>query len=165
MNDERDKNIANGVWWTVLVIAFCILVFGCTRKVYIPVEHKTIETMTLHDTIVEVRLDIIHDSIITPDTINYLENKYAGSWAKWVDGKLHHSLTSKDVELPIKVQYIDREKRIEIPKPYPVEVKVEVEKKLSNWQKIKMEVGGFAAGGFLLVCVILIRLTFKKLKK
>lgn len=139
----NEYNLTRGLWWTILVLAILLMLTSCTRKVYIPVEHKTIQTVTLHDTVVQVRLDQVRDSVVTPDTVNRLENKYAVSYAEYSHGMLHHSLNTKDVSIPVSVQYVEKEIQKEIPQPYPVEVIKIVEKELNWWQRLTMWVGGF----------------------
>jgi len=155
-----EYNWTQGMWWIILLIALWMLFTGCTRKIYIPVEHKTIETVTLRDTIVQVKLDVIHDSVIIPDTISNLENKYATSYAAWSQGKLRHSLNSKPVSLPVKVQYVEKENRIEIPQPYPVEVVKYVERELTWWQKMNIWMGKFVLMG--LAVGVLMWFVFRK---
>lgn len=158
----KDNDWAAGLWWIVLIIALSMLLLGCTRKIYVPVEQKTIETVTLHDTIVEVKLDLIRDSIITPDTISYIENKYAYSAAKWSNGLLYHSLNMKDYFQPVKLQFIEKERWVEVPAPYPVEVIKKVERELSLWQRLSMWLGNIALiAGISVLFIYLIKRKFK----
>jgi len=64
-----------------------------------------------------------------------------------------------------KIEYRDRV-RVDsihvtdsVPKPYPIEVIKKVEKELSWWQNIKMEVGGIALG-ILIVAMIYVAIKF-----
>ncbi len=66
-----------------LVPILFILFVGCTKKIYVPVNSYHTITETLHDTIIDVKLDVIRDSIITDDTISVLSNKYSKTTAKW----------------------------------------------------------------------------------
>lgn len=61
-----EYKLISGVWWSIILIALLLLLTSCTRKVYVPVEHRTVQTVTLHDTVVQVKLDVIRDSVITP---------------------------------------------------------------------------------------------------
>lgn len=144
--DDRRRLIAG----IVLVVAFLLLFVlfsGCTRRVYVPVERTTTVTEIVKDTVVEVILEVKKDTVTVEaagrDTTSYLENGTHFSRATWKDGKLGHSLGTlpgasvKDT-VPVKMVII----RDSI--PYPVEV--EVEKKLSWWQRQKMEYGGIAIG-------------------
>ncbi len=144
--DDRRRLIAG----IVLVVAFLLLFVlfsGCTRSVYVPVERTTTVTEIVKDTVVEVILEVRKDTVTVEaagrDTTSYLDNGTHFSRATWKDGKLGHSLGTlpgasvKDT-VPVKMVII----RDSI--PYPVEV--EVEKKLSWWQRQKMEYGGIAIG-------------------
>ncbi len=82
-----------------------------------------------------------YDTIyVQNDTISYLHNQYAESWAKWVEGGLSHSLRIFPDSIPVKVQIkeIERIKETEIP--------IEVERKLNRWEAFKMDFGGWAFG-------------------
>lgn len=144
--DDRRRLIAG----IVLVVAFLLLFVlfsGCTRRVYVPVERTTTVTEIVKDTVVEVILEVRKDTVTVEaagrDTTSYLENGTHFSRATWKGGKLGHSLGTlpgasvKDT-VPFKMVIV----RDSI--PYPVEV--EVEKKLSWWQRQKMEYGGIAIG-------------------
>jgi len=105
----------------ILLIILAFFTSNCTRRVYVPVEKTITETQVLRDTVIKLKLDVLHDTITTKDTISYLRNKYATSWAKWSSGKLSHSLaTNTESEPETTVKYIDRIRTIEIPKPYEV---------------------------------------------
>jgi hypothetical protein len=144
--DDRRRLIA-GIVLVVAFILLFVLFSGCTRRVYVPVERTTTVTEIVKDTVVEVILEVRKDTVNVEaagrDTTSYLENGTHFSRATWKDGKLGHSLGTlpgasvKDT-VPVKMVII----RDSI--PYPVEV--EVEKKLSWWQRQKMEYGGIAIG-------------------
>ena len=120
------------------------------------VEVRT-ETVTMHDTAF-VELPVIVERIAPMDTTSTLENTYAKSEAKVTAGILHHSLETKSVKVPVKVEtqivyhdslaYKDR-----------VETQiVEVERQLTWWQKTKMKLGV----AFLILIVIAILYLFLK---
>lgn len=144
--DDRRKLIV----YVLSALAFIILFVcfsSCTRKVYVPVERHTTVTEILMDTIVDIKLIECHDTVTVEnagkDTISYLHNEYAYSFASLHDGKLGHSLgTIPGTKLfdTLKIKHIIIRDSI----PYPVTV--EVERDLTFWQKIKIEYGGFAMG-------------------
>lgn len=149
--------MANVVCWLLMGTAIVLLMLtGCTTTRYVPVEYKSIETVTINDTVVEVRLDIIRDSVVTPDTLNCLENRYARSYAEVHGGLLHHSLSIKDIALPVRIQYVEKEKMVEVDKPYPVEVVRYVEKELTRWQRYKMDAGGVLIGVIVGLCGVIV---------
>ena len=158
--DDRRKLLLIILAALAFVVMF-VLFSGCTRRVYIPVEKTTTVTEVLRDTVVEVRLKVVHDTMTIEaegrDTTSYLENGTHYSHASWRNGKLGHSLgTLPDAKLldTLKVKHIIIRDSI----PYPVQV--EVEKKLTFWQKMKIEYGGFAMGvaaTFAFLFVLLLR--------
>lgn len=109
-----------------LVIAAIFVLFllftSCKSKtVYVPVKETETQIYTVKDTVIDIQLVPYKDSIATKDTTNYLENKYAYSWARWSNGILSHSLGIFDIKLPIQIKYVDRE--VIRYKEIPIEVK------------------------------------------
>lgn len=158
--DDRRKLILGIVLAVVFVLLF-VLFSGCTRRVYVPVERTTTVTEILRDTVVELKLKQVHDTVTIEalgcDTASYLKNGTHFSHVTWKDGKLGHSLGTlpdASVKDTLQVKYIIVRDSI----PYPVPV--EVEKKLSWWERQKLEYGGFAIGvavffGFIIGSVLL----------
>lgn len=118
------------VWiWLLVALLSLIMLHGCTRTVYVPVETKTTETVEVevHDTIVEVVTPAERVEVVTEDTSSMLATKYAMSMANVEGGRLHHSLYQwarvDSITLPLTT--IKRARRDSI--PYPVEVEKVVE--------------------------------------
>lgn len=145
----------------VLCLFFLCLLLGCkTKTVYVPVKETSVETVTIRDTIIEMRLEYIRDSVVTSDSLSLLSNRYAYSYAEMKEGQLHHSLSTwPDAILPVKVQYIDRLRVDSIPAPYPVEVIRKVEKDLNWWHQLRMRIGEIA---FVFVILGVIYLSAKR---
>lgn len=146
-NPEDRRKLVIGIAVAAAVILMSVFFSGCTRKVYVPVERTTTVTEILKDTVVELHLDTVRDTVTVEaagrDTTSYIENGTHFSHASWKDGKLGHSLgTLPGAKLKdtLKVRTVIIRDSI----PYPVPV--EVEKKLTWWEKTKMEYGGFAMG-------------------
>lgn len=157
-NDPDDRR---KLWLVTLAAAAFIIMFvifsSCTRHVYIPVERSTTRYVTVRDTVVEISLEEVHDTttveITSGDTLSYLHNGLSYSYASIVDGKLGHSLgTLPGAKVRDSVKVIHTHTVDSI--PYPV--RVEVEKKLSMWQRLKMEYGGFAMGAAAALAGILL---------
>lgn len=115
------------------------------------VEVRTV-VETVHDT-AYVELPVLVEKVATLDTTSVLENKYAKSAASVSDGVLAHSLETKPVSVPVRVekQIVYRDSLV-----YRDRVQtqtVEVEKKLTGWQQVKLRVGGFCI--FALIVIIL----------
>lgn len=154
----KDINKINSIAIVVILLVMLIVTLCSCKTKYVPVKETHVSKEILIDTVVNVVLVPYKDSIATKDTSNYIENKYAYSWAGWSNGMLFHSLAIKDVDIPVNIQYKDKIYSSIIPVPYPV-VK---EKQLSWWQKLKMNVGGFGIG---LMILSLIYIAFKIYRK
>ena len=140
----------------ILLFTLCLTACGVARPVLESDNTKVevrVEREIVRDT-AWVELPVIVEKVATLDTASVLENKYAKSEASVSGGVLHHSLQTKPIREPVSVQkeivyrdslvYRDR-----------VEVQtVEVERKLSRWQTLKLKVGGLA----LLAAVLLLTL-------
>lgn len=166
----EDKDIKYYVYAMLIIIGLLALTSlcftSCSHRVYVPVQ--SIRT----DTIYMSRKDSVHikDSLITRQVINIRDSiaihdsvvivkdeqgnikeklivRYRDRWHATQDNLtlqrlLAHYKASNDILRAI------RKERIEVPVP--------VERKLSRWQKIKMDVGGWAIGAmstFLLVII------------
>ena len=122
----------------LLILAIC---FVSCRTQYIPVESVRTEYKTRDS----IRLDSIYqrDSVymlVKGDTIYQYRYKY-----------LYRYLTTNRTDTILKHD--------SIPIPYPVE------KQLSRWQTIKMELGGWAFGIIILFTLIIIGQIIFKSKK
>ena len=130
------------------LLFLCILaaLSGCRTK-YVPVEVRTTDSIVVRDTLINIQLVPYRDSVsITPATpdsaASFLTNPYAYSWARWQDGRLHHSLGIwPHRKVLVSVPYfIDRWHYEEVP------VVEEVPIPLTRWQRFKLEFGGIAFG-------------------
>ena len=130
---------------------------ACSTVRTLPVQDSTrvevrYETKTVHDT-AYVELPVIMEKVVTLDTASVLENKYAKSAVSVSGGVLTHSLETKPVREPVKVekQIVYRDSLVFRDKVRTVTV--EVEKKLTWWQSFKMKLGAFTL--VLLVIVVI----------
>lgn len=155
-NDPDDRR---KVWLLILgIVAFVLMfvVFGsCSRKVYVPVERTTTVVERWTDTLVEVRIEEVHDTALIvsafEDTTSYLSNGIAYSYASLQEGKFGHSLgilPDATVDALVKIKEVHVIDSI----PYPV--MVEVEKKLTFWEKMKMDFGGLAIAMFVVLLLV-----------
>jgi hypothetical protein len=132
--------ISAPLFWWLLVLGTLL---GCrsVRTEYIPVETKTVETVTVVDTVQAVPLPSSRDSVSLPDTVSYLHNAFAYSWARYSGGLLSHSLgilpgASMVIRVPhyeVRTRYVER--------PVIQVKEVEVERKLTRWQSLKIRLG------------------------
>lgn len=163
--DDRRKLIL-GIALAVVFVLLFVLCSGCTRRVYVPVERTTTVTEILRDTIVEVELKQVRDTVTVEtagkDTTSYLQNGHSYSYASIEGGKLGHSLGT----LPgIKIKDTLKVKHVIIRDSIPYPVPVEVEKKLTFWQNLKIEYGGFAMGAAAAMAFVLGVVMFRERRK
>ena len=91
-----------------------------------------------------VELPVIIEKKATLDTASVLENKYAKSEAVVSGGVLHHSLETKPVREPVTVETKEIVRDSIIFRDRVQTQTVEVERKLTWWQSLKMKAGGVA---------------------
>ena len=138
LSQVRHNDMSWRVWiWLLVALLSLIMLHGCTRTVYVPVEAKTTETVEVevHDTIVEVVTPAERVEVVIEDTSSMLATKYAMSMANVEGGRLHHSLYQwarvDSISLPLTT--IKRARRDSIPYPVEVEKVVEVVPAWSWW--------------------------------
>ena len=125
-----------GCFWSFIAVGilFAILLFtsSCTTTRYVPViEHHT-------DTLIQTK--VLKDSVFLHDSISVKEKGDTVLIEKW-----HTKYVEKQVHDTTYISNTDT-----VPQPYPVPEYVE--KKLSWWQRFRMNAGGIALG-LLAVCV------------
>lgn len=104
---------------SIMFLIIIMMVVGCKSKVvYVPTIHY--EKEILVDTIIDYQIKKEYISIITDDTTSSLINSYSYSTCSLSNGKLIHTLGTKDTVLPIEVVYRNYIKIDSI--PYPVEI-------------------------------------------
>lgn len=120
----------------LILIAILVMAAGCTRKIYVPVENTVIRT----DTVYSAKFRI--DSVILHDSVAVMQKGDTVFMSKYRD-KIHVKLMRDTV---FKTRYDS----VTISKPYPVE------KKLTKWQKAKLDLGGIAIGVTAVLIVFLL---------
>lgn len=137
----------------LLIIAFLLTACGVARPV-LDQDNTKVEVKTVVERVVDtayVELPVIVEKIATMDTVSVLENKYAKSAATVSGGVLTHSLETKPVREPVKVekQIVYRDSTVYRDRIQTVTK--EVEKPLTGWQQAKLRVGGVC---FFLIILI-----------
>ena len=97
-----------------------------------------------------VELPVIVEKVAILDTASVLENKYAKSEASVSGGVLTHSLATKPAREPVAVEYKEVVRDSIVYRDRIETQTVEVERKLTWWQTLKMKAGGL----FLLIALI-----------
>ena len=145
---------------TLLLFTLCLTACGVARPVLesdnTKVEVKVVEKI-LKDT-AWVEIPVIVEKVATLDTASVLENKYAKSEASVSGGVLHHSLQTKPVREPVSVESREIVRDSVVYRDRIQTRTVEVEKKLTWWQSLKLKAGGV----FLILIVIAILYLFLK---
>lgn len=141
----------------ILALLTAFLLAGC-KTTYVPIETTTTVTETVRDTIVQVQVETETVTQVVRDTTSTVETRYARSTATWHDGTLEHMIENKTDSIPVNVRYIDREKIVEKPVPYPVEKPVYIDKPVRmplRWYEVVLQGIGIAALGALVLRIAL----------
>ena len=109
-------------------------------------------TETVHDTAF-VELQVIVEKVATLDTVSVLENEFAKSQAAVSAGVLHHSLETKPVRKPVAIEKEIVYRDSLVFRDRVQTMTVEVEKKLTAWQRFQMRIG--LVTSLLLVIVVI----------
>ena len=145
---------------TLLLFTLLLTACGVARPVLesdsTKVEVKVVEKIVKDTAWVE--LPVIVEKVATLDTASVLENKYAKSEAVVSGGVLHHSLQTKPVREPVSVESKEVVRDSIVYRDRIQTKTVEVEKKLTWWQSLKLKAGGV----FLILIVIAILYLFLK---
>ena len=141
---------------TLLLFTLLLTACGVARPVLesdnTKVEVKVVEKIVKDTAWFE--MPVIVEKVATLDTASVLENKYAKSEASVSGGVLHHSLSTKPVREPVEVQ-IKETVRDSIVYRDRIQTKtVEVEKKLTWWQSLKMKTGGVTLLAIVLIVIL-----------
>lgn len=143
----------------IAIIIVYLLLIGCsTRKDFPAIQQRD-------STHIEVRKEVVYisDTVFvdipaqvsdrtTQDSVSHLENDYAMSNARInSDGSLYHDLKIKPQKKPIPIEKPIEKKDSIIYVDRFVKEPVSVEKELTRWQEIKMNIGGYTIGVFFIV--------------
>ncbi len=124
-----------------IAIAF----MSCTRKVYVPVESVRTEYKD------RVQVEMRVDSVFQRDSVSVFINGDTVRIEKWRD----------------RIKYRDREVHdtLTVVRTDSVAVPYPVERKLTRWERAKMDLGGVAMGGVAIALCIAVIWLIKKLRR
>ena len=165
------------LYWVAIIIGllFCAALGSCC-----PCRNLVNDTQTVDrdstDTKVKIEIVYVPDTVFveipeqkaertTADSTSHLENDYAKSDARInPDGTLYHSLETKPQEKPVEFQKpIEKKDSVVTRYKYIKNTKtVTVEKKLSWWEQLKIDYGGYAITIILIVVGFIV---FKVVRK
>ena len=141
---------------TLLLFTLCLTACGVARPVLesdnTKVEVKVVEKIVKDTALFE--LPVIVEKVATLDTASVLENKYAKSEAVVSGGVLHHSLSTKPVREPVSVESKETVRDSIVYRDRIQTKTVEVEKKLTWWQTLKMKTGGVTLLAIVLIVIL-----------
>ena len=141
---------------TLLLFTLCFTACGVARPVLesdnTKVEVKVVEKIVKDTAWFE--LPVIVEKVATLDTASVLENKYAKSEAVVSGGVLHHSLSTKPVREPVSVESKETVRDSIVYRDRIQTKTVEVEKKLTWWQSLKMKTGGITLLAIVLIVIL-----------
>ena len=135
MNEQERNGMTRLSFWGILALSamlWCVLLASCSSVKYVPVEIVRTEYRT--------RDSIRYDSIYQRDSV-YLMFK-GDTVYKYKEKYLYKYLFLNKTDTVIKTDSIQV--------PYPVE------KKLTKWQAIKIELGGWAFGIIIAFALIIV---------
>ena len=141
---------------TLLLFTLLLTACGVARPVLesdnTKVEVKVVEKIVKDTAWFE--LPVIVEKVATLDTASVLENKYAKSEAVVSGGVLHHSLSTKPVREPVSVESKETVRDSIVYRDRIQTKTVEVEKKLTSWQSLKMKTGGVTLLAIVLIVIL-----------
>ena len=141
---------------TLLLFTLCLTACGVARPVLesdnTKVEVKVVEKIVKDTAWFE--LPVIVEKVATLDTASVLENKYAKSEAVVSGGVLHHSLSTKPVREPVSVESKETVRDSIVYRDRIQTKTVEVEKKLTWWQSLKMKTGGITLLAIVMIVIL-----------
>ena len=153
---------------TSAVLAFALLLTACgVARPVLDQDNTKTEVKTVVEHVVDtayVQLPVIVEKVATLDTVSVLENVYATSAAVVSGGVLKHSLETKPVSVPVRVEKEIVYRDSTVFRDRVQTVTVEVERKLTGWQQAKQRVGGFCFFALLLIAIYYLIKLFLNLK-
>jgi len=141
---------------TLLLFTLLLTACGVARPVLesdnTKVEVKVVEKIVKDTAWFE--LPVIVEKVATLDTASVLENKYAKSEAVVSGGVLHHSMQTKPVREPVSIESKETVRDSIVYRDRIQTKTVEVEKKLTWWQSLKMKTGGVTLLAIVLIVIL-----------
>lgn len=164
MNDRQIRDTLN-----VMIVIFALFAMlslflcGCSHKVYVPVESVRTDTLYLshrdsihvRDSLVERQVVNIRDSVAVHDSVVIVKNERGEVKERLIvryRDRWHASTDNLTLRRQLD-RYRAQNDSLRAARRDSVAVPVPVEKKLTKWQKFKMDVGGWAIGALSAVLI------------
>lgn len=147
-----------------LLALFLMAMCSCSRVQYVPLnkEHISVirDTMYVRDSVSHTNQSSKRDSIIRKDSIVYVVDE---------DGKILRKelYSQKEIYSNLEREYKalqDRYERLKTEKADTVyqDKPVYIEKQLTRWQQLQLDIGGWAMGGLIVMIIFLIFYIYTK---
>ena len=144
------------------LLAFALLLAACgTARPVLESDSTRVEVKTVVERVVDtayVELPVIVEKVATLDTASVLENKYAKSEAIVSGGVLTHSLATKPVREPVKVEKEIVYRDSLVYRDRVVKEDIYIEKELTFWQKFRLKLGSWV---IVLIVISILYLLFQ----
>lgn len=173
MNEETKRLLAQAAWGLLLAavltafILGSLILGGCSRKVYVPVENEKWHTDTvtryIHSTDSVTVIERVYESDTRYDSIAPILdslNRVIG-WDRYHFREVTKKDSREIQRLQSLVDSLKSVKRdsVDRPVPYPVE------RELTKWERAKMDFGGFALGGLCAAALAAVVVWLIKIKR
>ena len=144
------------------LLAFALLLAACgTARPVLESDSTRVEVKTVVERVVDtayVELPVIVEKVATLDTASVLENKYAKSEAIVSGGVLTHSLATKPVREPVKVEKEIVYRDSLVYRDRVIKEDIYIEKELTFWQKFRLKLGSWT---IVLIVISILYLLFQ----
>ena len=166
----EDKDIKYYVYAMLIIIGLLALTSlcftSCSHRVYVPVQSIRTDTIymsrkdSVHikDSLITRQVITVRDSIAIHDSVVIIKDEQGNIKERLIVRYRDHWHATQDNLTLLRL--IDRYKAsndsLRAVRRDSVSVPVPVEKKLSRWQKIKMDVGGWAIGAMSTVLIAVV---------
>ena len=151
------------------LLAFTLLLAACgTARPVLESDSTRVEVKTVVEKVIDtayVELPLIVEKVATLDTASVLENKYAKSEAVVSGGVLTHSLATKPVREPVKVEKEIVYRDSLVYRDRVVKEDIYIEKELTFWQKFRLKLGSWALVLIVIAILYLLFLLFNNFLK
>lgn len=141
-----------------LLVLFLIAMCSCSRVQYVPIEKEHIsvirDTMYVRDSVSHTHHSSQRDSIIRKDSIVYVVDESGKILRKelYSQKEIYSNLEREYKALKDRYERLKTEKADTVYQDRPVYI----EKQLSRWQQLQLDIGGWAMGGFIVMIIFLI---------
>ena len=151
------------------LLAFALLLSACgVARPILESDNTKVEVKTVVERLVDtayVELPVIVEKVATFDTTSVLENKYAKSEAIVSGGVLTHSLATKPVREPVKVEKEIVFRDSLVYRDRVVKEDIYIEKDLTFWQKFRLKLGTWTLVLIVIAILYLLFLLFNNFLK